>query len=126
MEEEDRIVTHLGAEAKFRVAALGRLGTRKGSYSRVLGSWILLLPIPPQGLQRWGIPAFSNPSACFQTQMKRRDSIEKTKMVPGNRDNSWRSFTGVRDMSQPGLTFTFGYKASLLQGTTKPYTDLNH
>ena len=28
--------------------------------------------------------------------------------------------------SQPRLTFTFGHKASLLQRTTKPYTDLNH
>lgn len=35
VEEEDRDVTHMEAQAKFRIAQLGVLGTGEGPYTRV-------------------------------------------------------------------------------------------
>lgn len=74
MKKEDRTVTHLVAEAKSRVHSYPQ---------QVLPNSSAAVPLAQETL------GSSNSSVCFQTQMVRRgDSTQNTKMVPGRRDNS--------------------------------------
>lgn len=118
VEEEDRVVTHLGAEAKFRVAQW--LGTGKGPYSRVQGLQVLSPLVPPHWLchysQGWRTPGFSNPSACFWTQMvRKRDSTKNNKIVPESKDDRELFYQGLGYVPAKAYLYTWPQSESFLR-----------